>query len=252
MDLTYSLADVLVALSDVRASGCLRVDAEQGNALVFLREGQVYAATVPTERTPLGARLIEAGLVDEADLAAALDAQNEELLVAWRLGELVVHLGMAERSGVERVVAALLLEDLDVLLSWTVVGVRFRPGVKTRQDVTPAVTVPALLDPTWRTLPDPPEFMPVPFVLEPAEPERTLEYALFGALAAQTASFSPAPLPQVVDTADVLRQIRGLNQFHDDNDDPDDHRRPRPPGLRQRRARPRAAGRDGAVVRAGP
>jgi hypothetical protein len=242
MDPTLSLPDVLVALADVRATGCLRVDAEPGNALVFLRDGQVYAATVPTERPPLGARLVDAGLLAEEDLAAALDAQHEELLVAWRLGELVVHLGMADRLAVERVVAALLLEDLDVLLSWPVNGARFRPGVRTRQDVSPAVTIPALLDPVWRTLPDPEQLgggpVQVPFVLEPLVPERTVEYAFVGSSvatdamraepamahavvkpAAQQAADSPDPLPEVVDTADVLRQIRGLNL--DEEGEPD-------------------------------
>jgi Domain of unknown function (DUF4388) len=244
MDPTLSLPDVLVALADVRATGCLRVDAEPGNALVFLRDGQVYAATVPTEREPLGARLVAAGLLQEEDLAAALDAQHEELLVAWRLGELVVHLGMADRSAVERIVAALLLEDLDVLLSWPVSGARFRPGVRTRQDVSPAVTIPALLDPVWRTLPDPPVVVgipgQVPFVLEPEEPERTLEYALIGsAVSVDAVATAPSqdPLPQVVDTADILRQIRGLNLFEDEV--PDEPPAPTVPPVPQEWSQPR-------------
>ncbi len=242
MDPTLSLPDVLVALADVRATGCLRVDAVPGNALVFLRDGQVYAATVPTEREPLGARLVAAGILADEDLAAALDAQHEELLVAWRLGELVVHLGMADRSAVERVVAALLLEDLDVLLSWPVSSARFRPGVRTRQDVSPAVTIPALLDPVWRTLPDPEPAAATqaPFVLEPGEPNRVVEYAFVGAamdaLAAEPATAqavamlhpeaaaeSQDALPEVVDTADVLRQIRGLNRAAGDADENDEH-----------------------------
>ena len=214
MDSTYSLPDVLVALSDVQATGCLRVDGEQGNALVFLRDGQVYAATVPTEREPLGARMVASGLLAPEDLAAALDAQQEELLTAWRLGELVVWLGMADRLGVERLVAALLLEDLDTLLSWTVTGVRFRPGVLTRQDVTPAVTVPALLDPAWRTLPDPPRFMPIPFLVDDqdGQPSVLAPARVGGAtLEEDEGEVWSSPLPDVVDTADVLRQIRGLN-----------------------------------------
>jgi hypothetical protein len=228
VDPTYWLPDVLVALSDVQATGCLRVDAEQGNALVFLRDGQVYAATVPTEREPLGARMVGAGLIAPEDLAAALDAQQEELLTSWRLGELIVYLGMADRLGVERLVAALLLEDLDALLSWTVTGVRFRPGVRTRQDVTPAVTVPALLDPTWRTLPDPPVFMPVPFTVETspaasAEAQRAAAGTTLLITEQETdedGEVWAAPLPDVVDTADVLRQLRGLNA--DEGSDPED------------------------------
>lgn len=212
MDSTYSLPDVFVALSDVQATGCLRVDASQGNALVFLRDGQVYAATVPTDREPLGTRMVSSGLLSAEDLAAALDAQTEELLSAWRLGELVVWLGMADRLGVERLVMALLLEDLDTLLSWDVTGVRFRPGILTRQDVTPAVTIPALLDPAWRTLPDPPRFMPIPFELD-EETSSVLAPALVGGAMADELDGEvwAAPLPEVVDTADVLRQIRGLN-----------------------------------------
>ena len=228
MDPTYWLPDVLVALSDVQATGCLRVDAEQGNALVFLRDGQVYAATVPTQREPLGARMVGAGLIAPEDLAAALDAQEEELLTSWRLGELIVYLGMADRLGVERLVAALLLEDLDALLSWTVTGVRFRPGVRTRQDVTPAVTVPALLDPTWRTLPDPPVFMPVPFTVDTspgAAAEAQRAHAGTTLLVTEAESDEggevwAAPLPDVVDTADVLRQLRGLSA--DEDGDPED------------------------------
>jgi hypothetical protein len=149
---------------------------------------------------------------------------------------------MADRLAVERVVAALLLEDLDVLLSWPVSSARFRPGVRTRQDVSPAVTIPALLDPVWRTLPDPEPAAgaagQAPFVLESGEPDRVVEYAFVGAamdaFAAEPATAqavamlhpepaveSQDPLPEVVDTADVLRQIRGLNRFEDDADGDD-------------------------------
>jgi hypothetical protein len=226
VETTYSLPDVLVALSDVRATGCLRVDAEDGNALVFMRDGQVYSATVPTEREPLGSRMVAAGLIAPEDLAAALEAQQEELLSSWRLGELVVYLGMADRLGVERLVLALLLEDMDALLSWTVTGVRFRPGVHTRQDVTPAVTVPALLDPTWRTLPNPPVHMAMPFTLDASPGAEAEAQRSPGGTAVLVTEQDPeedaavwaAPLPDVVDTADVLRQLRGLSTDEDDTD----------------------------------
>ena len=101
-DLTTTRVEaVLSSLAEEQATGCLHVsDADGEEALVFLKQGLVYAVNVPGRPPQLGARLISSGALAPEGLAEALEAQREELL-GWRLGELLVHLGYVDRKVVE-------------------------------------------------------------------------------------------------------------------------------------------------------
>ena len=139
------LSDVLLALAEQAATGCLHIDDEAGDeALVYFKNGLVYAAYVPGRRPQLGARLISSGALAPEALAEALEAQETELQ-GWRLGELLVHLGYVERPVVEAFVTEQLREAAFDLSRWLTGRFRFRKNEKTREDVASHAAVPDLL-----------------------------------------------------------------------------------------------------------
>jgi hypothetical protein len=156
--LTHTVEAVLHDLAASGATGCLLVRDQEGDeAEVFLRDGEVYAVSVPGRRVMLGVRLMSRGALTPEALAEALEIQRTELQ-GWRLGELLVHLGYVELSVVEEFVVEHLKDALADLLGWPVAAWKFRKNKKTRQDVAPPTPVAALFDElrhratTWETI----------------------------------------------------------------------------------------------------
>lgn len=142
---SVALDEVLTALAEQQATGCLHVVDDSGDeALVYLKNGLVYAVSVPGRRPQLGARLISSNVLVPEDLAEALEVQRTELQ-GWRLGELLVHLGFVEREVVEAFVLEQLRDGFTDLMTWTSGRWRFRKGEKTREDVAPPTSVADLL-----------------------------------------------------------------------------------------------------------
>ena len=136
---------LLMELATQSATGCLTLTDRDGeHAIVWFRDGLVYAVSVPGRRPLLGVRLMSSGALTPEALAEALEVQRTELQ-GWRLGELLVHLGFVDRSVVESFVTEQLRDQVADLLHWTVVDGRFRNGKRTRQDVAPPVEVADLI-----------------------------------------------------------------------------------------------------------
>src|SRR4051812_40830758 len=136
---------VLSSLAEEAVTGCLHVsDLDGDEALVFLKNGLVYAVSVPGRRPQLGARLISSGSLAPEGLADALEAQRDELQ-GWRLGELLVHLGYVEREVVESFVSETVRDAMTDLVKWREGRWRFRKNERTREDVAPPATVDELL-----------------------------------------------------------------------------------------------------------
>src|SRR3954466_475814 len=136
---------VLSTLAEEAVTGCLHVsDLDGDEALVFLKNGLVYAVSVPGRRPQLGARLISSGALAPEGLADALEAQREELQ-GWRLGELLVHLGYVDREVVESFVGETVRDAMTDLVRWHVGRWRFRKNERSREDVAPPSTVADLL-----------------------------------------------------------------------------------------------------------
>ncbi|MCL6538292.1 MAG: DUF4388 domain-containing protein, partial [Acidothermus sp.] len=139
------LPEVLTGLAEQQATGCLHVVDDGGDeALVYFKNGLVYAVAVPGRRPQLGARLISSNVLVPEDLAEALEVQRTELQ-GWRLGELLVHLGFVEREVVEAFVLEQVRDGFTDLMGWTSGKWRFRKGEKTREDVAPPSSVAELL-----------------------------------------------------------------------------------------------------------
>src|SRR4051812_32302215 len=156
--LTHTVEAVLQDLAASGATGCLLVRDQEGDeAEVFLRDGEVYAVSVPGRRVLLGVRLMSRGALTPEALAEALEIQRTELQ-GWRLGELLVHLGYVDLEVVEEFVVEHLKDALADLLGWPVAAWKFRKNKKTRQDVAPPTSVDGLLDDlrdrrtTWDTI----------------------------------------------------------------------------------------------------
>lgn len=142
---TTGIAEILEQLSADVASGCLHVDGDAGEALVYLRAGAVYAMTVPGRRPSLGARLVSAGLLARDSLYDIVAIQHAEM-PEWRLSELLLHLGYVEPEPVEAAVADLLLDCCIDLLGWASGHWRFRRSERTREDVGVPFVVADLLE----------------------------------------------------------------------------------------------------------
>ena len=142
---TTTVEAVLSDLAEEQATGCLHVsDADGEEALVYFKNGLVYAVSVPGRRPQLGARLISSGALAPEGLAEALEAQREELQ-GWRLGELLVHLGYVDRAVVEGFVAETVRDAMTDLVRWRAGRWRFRKSERTREDVATPATVEDLL-----------------------------------------------------------------------------------------------------------
>jgi hypothetical protein len=144
--LAQTIEPVLLDLAGQAATGCLVVRDQEGEeAEVFLREGDVYAVSVPGRRTMLGVRLMSRGALTPEALSEALEIQRTELQ-GWRLGELLVHLGYVDLEVVEEFVVEHLKDALADLMGWPVAAWKFRKNKKTRQDVAPPAPVIELLE----------------------------------------------------------------------------------------------------------
>jgi hypothetical protein len=139
------LAPLLVDLADDSSTGCLNITESGGEeALVYYKNGLVYAVSVPGTRPQLGAKLVSSGALAPEALAEALEAQRSELQ-GWRLGELLVHLGYVDQPVVEAFVKEQVSEALWDLMRWPDGQWKFRKNIKAREDVGPPMVVVELL-----------------------------------------------------------------------------------------------------------
>jgi hypothetical protein len=178
------LAPLLVQLAEDLSTGCLHISAVEGDdALVYYKNGLVYAVAVPGHRPQLGAKLVSSGALAPEALADALEAQRTELQ-GWRLGELLVHLGYVDQPVVEAFVKEQVHDALWDLIKWVDGRWKFRKAEKTREDVAPPMAVADLLADLrergyeWQTISTVvhgPAAVPVLSVRGGGEPETTLD-----------------------------------------------------------------------------
>ena len=143
--LTSPVEQVLLDLGAQGATGCLYVlDGAAEEAEVYLRDGLVYSVFVPGRRPLLGSRLMSSGELAPESLAEALEIQRSELQ-GWRLGELLVHLGLRRPRGRRVLRQRAARRHARRPAPWQADTWRFRKGKKTRQDVAPPQDVPDLL-----------------------------------------------------------------------------------------------------------
>src|SRR3954447_24573453 len=145
-DLTSTpLVPLLLQLAEDDTTGCLHIaDVDGEEALIYFKNGLVYAVSVPGRRPQLGAKLISSGALAPEALADALEAQRTELQ-GWRLGELLVHMGYVDQPVVEAFIKEQVHDAIWDLIKWVDGPWKFRKNEKTREDVAPPILVTELL-----------------------------------------------------------------------------------------------------------
>ena len=134
-DAPTPIETLLLDLATQEATGSLTItDPHSDAATVWLRDGRLYAISVPGRRALLGVRLVSSGVLTAQALGEALEVQRTQLQ-GWRLGELLVHLGYVEPSAIDAFIGEQLHDMLDSIIDWTVTTSRFSNGDRTRHDM---------------------------------------------------------------------------------------------------------------------
>src|SRR5262245_3963536 len=91
----FGIADILQLIGQQQKSGMLNLTSKDQEVNVGFREGNIVKAESSTRKKKdlIGAMLVRAGLITEAQLEAALDAQRRSLK---RLGDVLVSLKMVD------------------------------------------------------------------------------------------------------------------------------------------------------------
>jgi hypothetical protein len=95
---TVNLADVFQVLSRGNSTGLLRIQAPEGPRFVEIQNGAISIAGRSAERIMLGDLLLSRGLIDEANLDAALAAQKES---GKLLGQVLIEMGIVAMEHLE-------------------------------------------------------------------------------------------------------------------------------------------------------
>jgi hypothetical protein len=113
---TVPVGELLRWLARRRASGTLSLSRGMAAWRFHLRAGQVELASSAARESMLGRLLVERGLIDESQLAAAL-AQGRRSRA--RLGKTLVQSGLVSAETLAGVLAAKVQGLLDEALTWT-------------------------------------------------------------------------------------------------------------------------------------
>jgi hypothetical protein len=112
---TIPLRDLLGWLAARRASGTLSLSRGMVAWQFHLREGRVLLASSSAKETLLGRLLVERGLIDETQLASALDRCRRSRA---RLGRTLTRAGLVKASELSRVLAEKAQRLLEEALTW--------------------------------------------------------------------------------------------------------------------------------------
>ena len=137
-------AELCRRYADAAETGCLRIQRDGTQALIYFRTGNVYTATAPEARPRLGDRLVGAGHITEEQLAATL-AYQRSLPQPRRIGELLIERGMIDRETMRTYVRDQIADSVAAALSWASGEWRFSPGEQVSEDVPLDMSVADLL-----------------------------------------------------------------------------------------------------------
>jgi hypothetical protein len=124
---TLDLAGILQTLAVSSATGRLTLTRLDSHAVLVLRRGRVVYTAGSSAPETLGARLLRAGLVGEADMLDALRRQHEGD-EPRRLSEVIVAMGLLAAGTLQAVVRGHMQELVAELLTWKTGFFRFEPA----------------------------------------------------------------------------------------------------------------------------
>lgn len=136
---------LLLELGAQDCTGLLELAHPRGEVShVWLREGCVYAISVPGYRPALGTRLMSSLIITPEQLSAAV-AEQRSRLSGHRIGEILVHLGFVVAEVIDAFVLEQVRDQLADLLDLPVADAAFHQGRRISQDTIPPMPVVTLL-----------------------------------------------------------------------------------------------------------
>src|SRR5215471_8279033 len=111
-----SLPDVLQLLAMGKKTGCLSITHRTSFGYIYFDKGRICYASVVNRRDRLGDMLVKSGVVTQAQLDAALDAQAKRLDTP--LGRLLVEQGAVDANQLHEAVDVQIREAVYFLFTW--------------------------------------------------------------------------------------------------------------------------------------
>ena len=112
-----SLPDVLQLLSMGKKTGCLSVSHRNNFGYIYFDRGRISYASIVNRRDRLGDMLLKNGVVGEAQLEAAIAAQDPQR--SKKLGELLVEQGALSHDELRQYIRIQIEEAVYFLFTWT-------------------------------------------------------------------------------------------------------------------------------------
>src|SRR5215203_3589052 len=111
-----SLPDVLQLLAMGKKTGCLSVAYRTNFGYIYFDKGRISYASVVNRRDRIGDLLVKNGLIDQAQLSAAVEAQERRR--DKRLGELLIEDGAISLEQLHASIAVQIQEAVYFLFTW--------------------------------------------------------------------------------------------------------------------------------------
>src|SRR5512146_2992898 len=112
-----SLPDVLQLLAMGQKTGCLSVSHRNNFGYIYFDRGRISYASIVNRRDRLGDMLVKNGVVGEAQLEAAIAAQDPQR--SKKLGELLVEQGALSHDELRQYIRIQIEEAVYFLFTWT-------------------------------------------------------------------------------------------------------------------------------------
>src|SRR5919106_5209424 len=123
----FGIADILQLIGQQQKTGMLHLRSRDNEVQVGFQDGNIVKAesTTRNKRDLIGNMLVRAGIITQAQLDEALDAQRRTLK---RLGDVLVSSGMMTREHFSRMMQLQSTETLYKLFSWKTGTYEFEQG----------------------------------------------------------------------------------------------------------------------------
>ena len=139
-----SLPDVLQLLAMGKKTGCLSVTHRSSFGYIYFDKGRICYASIVNRRDRLGDILVKSGLVSQAQLDAAVVAQDKQR--DKRLGEILVEQEAITREDLHRQIKVQIEEAVFFLFTWTAGTFNFEADIRPEeQDLLVSINPESLL-----------------------------------------------------------------------------------------------------------
>jgi tetratricopeptide (TPR) repeat protein len=128
-----SLADICQLLSMGRKTGCLEMSEGSNLGYIYFDDGRVTFSSVINRPDRLGDLLVKNGVITEADLNGAMEAQKSS--AGKRLGEVLIERGSLSQEQLDRYVQVQIEEAVYHLFGWNEGSFKFVADIKPDEDV---------------------------------------------------------------------------------------------------------------------